>query len=168
MKYGIDDRNTDALESLSTSKHPGRDSRSRRGRAEAFAETNMEHRSSPRFEVSIPCTVEGVITGQFTGRIENISRSGLFLHLIGSNCRLLPVVGEVLTVDISLPANRVYGQKVLRCSGTVVRVSNSRRSTPALGISVDQMEFGQVFRSLSLVKSDGATRGYRSRHKRPE
>jgi hypothetical protein len=126
----------------------------------------MEHRSSPRFEVSIPCTLDGVITGQFSGTIENISRSGLFLHLLGSNCRLLPVVGEVLTVDISLPANQVYGQKVLRCSGTVVRVSNSRRSTPSVAISVDQMQFGRVFRRLSLDQDAGSARSSRPRRKR--
>jgi hypothetical protein len=128
----------------------------------------MEHRSSPRFEVSIPCTVEGTITGQFAGTIENISRSGLFLHLNGSNCRLLPLVGEVLTVDISLPVNEVYGQKVLRCSGTVVRVANSRRTTPSLGISVDQMQFGRVFRSLNLVNRDSAARASRSKPRRLE
>lgn len=127
----------------------------------------MEHRSSPRFEVSIPCKVEGVITGQFAGTIENISRTGLFLHLIGSACRLLPVVGEVVTVDISLPANRVYGQKYLRCSGTVVRVSSSRRIAPTLAISVDQMQFGRVFRSLSLGRGDVA-RKPRSRRWRPD
>ena len=118
--------------------------------------------------MKIPCKVEGVITGQFAGIIQNISRSGLFLHLVGSSCRLLPVVGEVLTVDISLPPNRAYGPKYLRCSGAVVRVSNSRTSAPALAISVDQMQFGRVFRSLNLEKSDSGARRLHSKPGRRE
>jgi hypothetical protein len=127
----------------------------------------MEHRSFPRFEVSIPCKIEGVLTGQFAGNIENISRSGLYLHLTNSKCRLLPVVGEVLTVDIPMPASRVYGQKYLRCSGTVVRVSNSRRSSPTLAISVDQMHFARVFRSVSGTAHDDTSRRPRARPKGP-
>jgi hypothetical protein len=126
----------------------------------------MERRASPRVVVTIPCRVEGVITGPFSGTIENISRSGLLVRLVGnSESRLLPVVGEVVTVYISLPINKVYGQKYLRCSGTVVRVSNSKRSVPTLAISVDQMQFERVFRSLKLVKSDTASRGQQSTSK---
>ena len=58
-----------------------------------------------------------------------------------SSMAALPAVGEILTVDIELPANLRFGQKYLRCRGSVVRVFNSRQSLPRVALSVTQMEF---------------------------
>ncbi len=125
----------------------------------------MDQRTNRRFEVSTACKIEGILTGPFGGMVENISRGGLCLRLAG-NCRtrVLPVIGEVLTVDILLPINKIYGQKSLRCSGTVVRVSNDRRSVPRLAVSVDQMQFARAFRSLTVVgrrSGHGVTEAWR-------
>ncbi len=119
----------------------------------------MEHRTNRRFEVNTACKIEGVLTGPFAGTVENISRGGVYLRLAGnSRTRVLPVVGEVVIVDILLPVSKMYGQQSLRCSGTVVRVSNDRKSVPRLAISVDQMQFARAFRSLTVVKQRGSGR----------
>jgi hypothetical protein len=73
---------------------------------------------------------------------ENISRNGLLLRLESLHTPIaLPRIGDIVTVDVELPANRHFGQKYLRCRGAVVRVASARRSPARIALSVTQMEF---------------------------
>ena len=55
---------------------------------------------------------------------ENISRSGLLIVWQSDNGSIpLPSVGQIVTVEVELPANHGFGQKCIHCQGTVTRVA---------------------------------------------
>ena len=107
----------------------------------------MEQRSYPRFEVSAVCHLNGLGHGPSQGVTENISRGGVLLRLESRHMPIaLPRIGDVVTVDVKLPANRHFGQKYLRCRGAVVRIASARRSPARIALSVSQMEFSNSLR----------------------
>jgi hypothetical protein len=72
---------------------------------------------------------------------ENISRSGLLVLWRGNGAPLpLPSVGQILTVEIELPANHGFGQKCIHCQGTVMRVMADAES-PKVALQVNYMDF---------------------------
>jgi len=52
----------------------------------------------------------------------------------------LPSVGQILTVEIELPANHGFGQKCIHCQGTVIRVS-ADGDCPKVALQVNYMDF---------------------------
>ena len=57
---------------------------------------------------------------------ENISRSGILLAWRGEGEALPPpAVGQIVTVEVELPANHGFGQKCIHCQGTVMRVAET-------------------------------------------
>jgi hypothetical protein len=59
-----------------------------------------------------------------------------------------PRIGEVVTVDIELPENPVFGRKCIHCQATVVRISGADDSRGfRLAFSVNQMKFAEYSRS---------------------
>jgi len=73
---------------------------------------------------------------------ENISRGGL---LIAWRCDaeepVLPRVGEIMTIEIELPAHHGFGQKCIHCQGTVARVSSPDKGLAHVALSVNYMDF---------------------------
>ena len=62
---------------------------------------------------------------------ENISRSGVLIAWRGEGCALpLPSTGQILTIEVELPANHGFGQKCIHCQGTVIRVVQPTRKVP--------------------------------------
>jgi hypothetical protein len=53
----------------------------------------------------------------------------------------LPAMGQIITVEIELPANHGFGQKCIHCQGTVVRVSNAGQDSPQVALRVNYMDF---------------------------
>ena len=54
---------------------------------------------------------------------ENISRSGLLIAWRGAEADLpLPMVGQIITIDVELPADHAFGQKCIHCQGAITRV----------------------------------------------
>ena len=73
---------------------------------------------------------------------ENISRSGVLIAWRGVEATLpLPAIGQIITVEIELPANHGFGQKCIHCQGTVVRVVNSGEEFPHIALRVNYMDF---------------------------
>jgi hypothetical protein len=73
---------------------------------------------------------------------ENISRSGLLIAWRGESEPLpLPMVGQIVTVEIELPANHGFGQKCIHCQGAVSRVSDSGGEFPLIALRVNYMDF---------------------------
>ena len=73
---------------------------------------------------------------------ENISRSGVLLAWQGGEEALpVPSVGQILTIELELPANHGFGQKCIHCQGTVLRVSDSGRGYPRVALRVNYMDF---------------------------
>lgn len=103
---------------------------------------NINRRESPRIEIKLRCHVTSpalwVRSAMYT---ENISRSGLLVAWRGESTPLpLPAIGQIVTVEIELPANHGFGQKCIHCQGTVTRVTEDS-DFPRVALRVNYMDF---------------------------
>ena len=77
-------------------------------------------------------------SGMYT---ENISRSGALLTWRDTNAVLaVPALGQIITIEIELPANHGFGQKCIHCQGTVMRVA-ARGDFPQVALRLNYMDF---------------------------
>ena len=53
----------------------------------------------------------------------------------------VPTIGQIVTVEVELPANHGFGQKCIHCQGTVIRVSLNEADCPRVGLQVNYMDF---------------------------
>src|SRR6266700_615098 len=86
---------------------------------------NINRRESPRIDIKLRCHVTSpalwMHSAMFT---ENISRSGILVAWNGADTTpLMPGMGQIVTVEIELPANHGFGQKCIHCQGTVSRIN---------------------------------------------
>ena len=73
---------------------------------------------------------------------ENISRSGVLIVWRGVDAKLpIPSLGQIVTVEIELPANHGFGQKCIHCQGTVMRIASSVENLPLIALRVNYMDF---------------------------
>ena len=73
---------------------------------------------------------------------ENISCSGILVAWKGAEASLpVPGMGQIITVEIELPANHGFGQKCIHCQGTVTRMQNSSEDFPLIALRVNYMDF---------------------------
>src|SRR5438477_3941370 len=102
----------------------------------------INRRESPRLEINLKCHVMSPAlwtkAGMYT---ENISRSGILIAWRGTEGKLpLPTLGQIITVEIELPANHGFGQKCIHCQGLVMRISGDSE-TPRVALQVNYMDF---------------------------
>ena len=104
-----------------------------------------DRRQHERIDLSVPCSVSaaGISPSPCDGVMENISRNGLLCQINGHSKNGLPIVGDFVAVDILLPARRTFGQKSLRCRGSVVRVSSSADGA-RIALAIQHMTFRSV------------------------
>ena len=85
---------------------------------------------------------------------ENISRSGLLIAWRGDGTDLpLPSVGQIVTIDVELPADHAFGQKCIHCQGTVTRVSQAQPDCPLVAMRVNYMDFRSFHDQLRAMES---------------
>jgi hypothetical protein len=84
-----------------------------------------------------------------TGVTENISRNGVLVSCADGYTGEPPQVGEVVTVEIELPENPVFGRKCIHCQATVVRVSREEGQPFHVAFSVNQMKFAEYANPLT-------------------
>ena len=73
---------------------------------------------------------------------ENISRSGVFIAWRGVEAELpVPAVGQIVTVEIELPANHGFGQKCIHCQGRSCGSRTPRENFPRVALRVNYMDF---------------------------
>ncbi len=103
----------------------------------------MNRRESPRMDVKLKCHVAPKKTWPqgLSGVTENISRNGVLMLCGEGSVGEQPRVGEVVTVEIELPENPVFGRKCIHCQATVVRVSREDGQPFQVAFSVNQMKF---------------------------
>ncbi len=104
----------------------------------------MDRRADPRVEVRLRChaAAAGSTSSVFIGLTENISRSGALLSWSGEAGRgSLPNPGDLLTVDIELPAHRSFGQRCMHCEAVVTRVMAENGHPPRVAVQINQMSF---------------------------
>jgi c-di-GMP-binding flagellar brake protein YcgR len=111
----------------------------------------MNRRESPRMDVKLKCHVAPVKTSPhgLSGITENISRNGVLMLCADTYSGEQPRVGEVVTVEIELPENPVFGRKCIHCQATVVRVTGESGQPFRVAFSVNQMKFTEYAASAS-------------------
>ena len=71
-----------------------------------------------------------------------MSRSGILLEWSADGLlSRLPNAGDLLTVDIELPANHSFGRRCMHCQTVVVRVARGEKNEPMVALQVNQMQF---------------------------
>jgi hypothetical protein len=84
---------------------------------------------------------------------ENISRSGLLVAWRGESSPMpLPSIGQILTVEVELPANHGFGQKCIHCQGVVSRISDYGGDCPQIALSVNYMDFRSFHDRIRAVE----------------
>jgi hypothetical protein len=105
----------------------------------------INRRESPRIEIKLRCHVTSPALWLKGGmHTENISRSGILIAWRGIDAALpLPAMGQIITVEIELPANHGFGQKCIHCQGLVMRVSATSATSdcPRVALRVNYMDF---------------------------
>ena len=113
----------------------------------------MIARVHPRVHVKLQCRVSLARRGYPAAEAvtENISRNGVLVRWTGAG---MPVrMGDLLTVDIDLPANQAFGPRSMRCRGKVVRMEEG--NPPGLAIRIDKMAFRQNGASTGVLGAFG-------------
>jgi|SRR5271157_1642971 len=115
---------------------------------------NINRRESPRIEIKLRCHVTSPAlwtrSAMFT---ENISRSGLLVAWRGEGAPIpLPSIGQILTVEVELPANHGFGQKCIHCQGVVARISDGGSDYPQIALSVNYMDFRSFHDRIRAVE----------------
>ena len=104
---------------------------------------NINRRESPRIDIKLRCHVTSpALWAKSDMYTENISRSGVLIAWRGADTALpVPSLGQIVTVEIELPANHGFGQKCIHCQGTVMRMVNSGEDFPRIALRVNYMDF---------------------------
>jgi len=105
-------------------------------------------------DVKLKCHVAPMKTWPqgLTGMTENISRNGVLMLCADTCVGEPPRVGEVVTVEIELPENPVFGRKCIHCQATVVRVSDDNGQACRVAFSVNQMKFTEYANTASQFR----------------
>ena len=103
----------------------------------------INRRESPRLEINLRCHVMSpALWNKAEMYTENISRSGILIAWRGTEGALpTPGIGQILTVEIELPANHGFGQKCIHCQGLVTRVFGNDPNIPRVALRVNYMDF---------------------------
>ena len=103
---------------------------------------NINRRESPRIEIKLRCHVASPALWATTAmQTENISRNGLLVTWRSQGLALpMPSIGQILTVEVELPANHGFGQKCIHCQGAVIRISPDAEC-PRVALLVNYMDF---------------------------
>ena len=105
---------------------------------------NINRRESPRIDIQLRCYVTSpALWMRSAMHTENISRTGILVAWRAEDAAAVPVpvVGQVLTVEIELPANHGFGRKCIHCQGTVTRTSCAEGGYPRVALQVSYMDF---------------------------
>jgi hypothetical protein len=114
----------------------------------------INRRESPRIDIKLRCHVTSpALWSAGAMYIENISRSGLLIAWRGDGAPLpLPALGQIVTVEVELPANHGFGQKCIHCQGSVIRV-DARADHPRVALQVNYMDFRSFHDRLRALAS---------------
>jgi hypothetical protein len=114
----------------------------------------IERRAHTRIMLELRCyTVSATKPRVLVGRTVNISRTGLLMLWDATPpAAKTPKLGELLKVDIELPASSV-ARKCIRCRGRVVRVQMAEKRIPLIAVAIAQMDFRDHEVEPSALKS---------------
>jgi hypothetical protein len=117
---------------------------------------NINRRESPRLDIQLRCYVTSpALWMRSAMHTENISRTGILVAWRGEDGTAvpLPMVGQVVTVEIELPANHGFGQKCIHCQGTVTRISPADAGYPRVALEVNYMDFRSFHDRIRVMEA---------------
>jgi hypothetical protein len=114
----------------------------------------VNRRESHRVEIKLYCYVTSpAIWTRGAMHIENISRSGLLVAWRSDSGPIpTPAVGQILTVEVELPANHGFAPKCIHCQGAVARISSEDQACPRVAVRLNYMDF-RSFPDLAGVQA---------------
>jgi hypothetical protein len=103
---------------------------------------NINRRESPRIDIKLRChVISPAVWMPNPMHTANMSRSGILVAWCGPETTPeMPAVGQIITVEIELPANHGFGQKCIHCQGTVARLALGD-DFPRIALQVNYMDF---------------------------
>ena len=112
-------------------------------------------RESPRIEIRLRCHVTSpALWARSPMYTENISRSGVLIWWRGDGQPLgPPAMGQIVTIEIELPANHGFGRKCMHCQGTVLRVSAPEPDAYLVALRVNYMDFRSLHDRLRSLQA---------------
>lgn len=112
-------------------------------------------------DVKLKCHLAPMKTATpgLSGITENISRNGVLMHCPEGTAGDPPRVGEVVTVEIELPENPVFGRKCIHCQATIVRVSGGAGQPFQVAMSINQMKFTEYLSQQEQLQNISAVMG---------
>jgi hypothetical protein len=88
---------------------------------------------------------------------ENISRGGMLVAWRGESGPLPPpALGQIVTVEVELPANHGFEQKCMHIQGTVLRVTETDQGYSCVALRVNYMDFRSLHARLRSIESSQA------------
>ena len=111
-------------------------------------------RESPRIEIKLRCHITSpAVWLQSDVYTENISRGGVLIGWSGGQDLRLPSIGQIVTVEIELPANHGFGQKCIHCQGAVIRLAQPQADCAQIALCVNYMDFRAFHDSLRAFEA---------------
>lgn len=105
-------------------------------------------------EIKLRCHVTSpALWAQSAIYTENISRSGVLIGWRGADAAVWPTMGQILTVEIELPAHHGFGQKCIHCQGTVTRVTAPEQDGMHVALRVNYMDFRSFHDRLCALEA---------------
>ncbi len=104
---------------------------------------NMNRRENPRLDIRLSCHITSPVLGVYGAMCtENISRGGVLIAWGNpGGSPTPPEPGQMMAVEIELPAHHGFGQKCMHCEGSVSRISQSAGGHPCVALRVNYVDF---------------------------
>jgi hypothetical protein len=115
----------------------------------------INRRENPRIEIQLRCYVASPLTrGRSAMQTANMSRNGLLI-LWKSDAGPVPPpgMGQIVTVEVELPAHHGFGPKCIHCQGAVTRISYETSEAPTVALRLNYMDFRNFQRQLFAVQT---------------
>jgi len=111
-------------------------------------------RENPRIDFRLRCHVTSpALWACGAVYTENISRSGLLVNWRGEGLSGTPALGQIITIDVELPADHGFGQKCIHCQGTVTRVTDRQQDGHLVALHVNYMDFRSFHDQLRSLQA---------------
>jgi hypothetical protein len=117
---------------------------------------NINRRESPRIDIRLSCRVTSPALGMSGAmETENISRGGVLIAWGEAGGGLEPpALGQLVAVEIELPAFHSFGRKCMHCEGSVMRVSLPESGRPRVALRVNYMDFRSLHEASAPVEAE--------------
>ncbi len=115
---------------------------------------NINRRENPRIEIKLRCHITSpALWPRDAMYTENISRTGVLIAWCAEDPQAVaPRPGQIMTVEIELPAHHGFGQKCIHCQGTIMRVAAAENGGHQVAMTLTYMDFRSFNDRFSVLE----------------